>query len=199
MTVSLYLPGRSPVHRLPPAAKLAALPLAAVGLLAVDGFVPLLVVLAGVAALHALAGVPAATVAGSIRPAVVVLGAVLLAHGLLGDWAGGAVVVLRLGILLLLAALMTLTTRVSAMVDLLEQACRPLRPFGVRPARMALVVAMTIRFIPLLAGKAERIREAQRARGAERHLVVLVVPLLVAALRMADDLGDALAARGFDG
>lgn len=55
---------------------------------------------------------------------------------------------------------------------------------------------MTIRFVLLLGELLERIREAQRARGLERPGVAVAAPLLVHTLLFADDLGDALTARG---
>jgi biotin transport system permease protein len=70
--------------------------------------------------------------------------------------------------------------------------------FGVRPARIGLVIAMTLRFIPLVADQAARIREAQAARGADGLRLTLVVPLLVQVLRMAAAVGEALDARGAD-
>jgi biotin transport system permease protein len=60
------------------------------------------------------------------------------------------------------------------------------------------VIAMTLRFIPLVAERAARIREAQSARGADRVRLGLVVPLLVAVLRLATTVGEALDARGAD-
>ena len=74
--------------------------------------------------------------------------------------------------------------------------------FGVRPARVGLVIAMTLRFIPLVAERADRIREAQAARGGRCAVRVrwalTVVPLLVQVLRLAHTLGEALDARGAD-
>ena len=60
---------------------------------------------------------------------------------------------------------------------------------GVRPARIGLVLAMALRFIPLVAERADRIREAQAARGGStrglRGLRTTVVPLLVQVLQLA--------------
>ena len=55
---------------------------------------------------------------------------------------------------------------------------------------------MTISTIPVLARLASDVREAQRARGGGRQPAHFVVPFLVVALKHADELGDALAARG---
>ena len=40
--------------------------------------------------------------------------------------------------------------------------------------------------------------EAQRARGLDRSAIALLVPLLIKTLKMADNLSDAIDARGYD-
>ena len=52
--------------------------------------------------------------------------------------------------------------------------------------------------VPVVAGLAREVREAQIARAATHSVRAFAVPLLVRALRDADAIGDALAARGFD-
>jgi biotin transport system permease protein len=110
--------------------------------------------------------------------------------------------VLRLLALVLAAAVVTATTRVTAMVAVVERACRPLEWVGVRPARIGLVIAMALRFIPLIAERADRIRDAQAARGGSvrglRGLRTTVVPLLVQVLQLAHTVSEALDARGAD-
>jgi biotin transport system permease protein len=87
---------------------------------------------------------------------------------------------------------------VTALVAVVEWLAGPLRVVGVRPARVGLVVAMTLRFIPLLAERAARIREAQAARGAERMRLGVLVPLVISVLQLAHTLSEALDARGAD-
>jgi biotin transport system permease protein len=94
----------------------------------------------------------------------------------------------------------TATTPVSAMVALAERLCAPLRFVGVRPARVGLVIAMALRFLPLVAERADRIREAQAARGGAvrglRAVTTTVVPLVVQLLQLAHTVSEALDARG---
>lgn len=97
-----------------------------------------------------------------------------------------------------LAALITLTTRVPALLDATERALAPLRRFGVDPAGVALLLAMTVTTIPVIAGFAASLREAQRARGVPVRATTFVVPLLVLSLKHSDALADALAARGIE-
>jgi biotin transport system permease protein len=106
--------------------------------------------------------------------------------------------VLRLTLLLLLGTWMTLTVRVSALMEAIEQGLEPLRRWGVNPAQVSLMVSMALRFVPLLSEQLQEIKAAQRARGLEGNTLALMVPFLVKTLRMADDLTDALEARGYD-
>lgn len=67
-----------------------------------------------------------------------------------------------------------------------------------RPGRIAFLIGLTLRFIPLIREKAEEIRAAQRARGVERRPLALLLPLLLKTLTMADAISEALDARGFE-
>ena len=104
----------------------------------------------------------------------------------------------RVVIVLLLAAIVTLSTRTTEILDAVERALRPLRRFGVNPDRIGLMLALTIRTVPVIAGLAGELRDAQRARTGRLSVKAFVVPLLVQSLRHADDTADALAARGVE-
>lgn len=102
----------------------------------------------------------------------------------------------RVVAVILIAALITLTTRVPDLLDAIERSLSPLRRFGVDPTSIGLLFALTITAIPVIRGFAFTIREAQRARGARTRLSTFAVPLLVLSLKHADDVADALTARG---
>ena len=97
---------------------------------------------------------------------------------------------------ILLAGLLTLTTRVTDLLDAVERMLAPFRRLGVDPQRVALLLTVTLNTLPVLARLATGVREAQRARGARAGIVTFVVPFLVVSLKHADELGDALTARG---
>jgi biotin transport system permease protein len=97
---------------------------------------------------------------------------------------------------LLLAALLTLTTPASVLLDATERGLQLLRHVGVDPERAALLLAITLGTIPVLARIAHEVRVAQRARGAGTSLRTFAIPFLVMSLRHADQVGEALTARG---
>ncbi|MEU4705672.1 energy-coupling factor transporter transmembrane protein EcfT [Nocardia salmonicida] len=197
--IGLYCPGDSLLHRLPAGVKLALL---LVSILAMTVFVrgPLgvLVAVAAVVGLFALARVSWRVAFAQVRP-VLWMTAIIGVFQLLTTSPQRAVVVC--GVLLVsvaLAALVTVTTRVTAMLDALTRALGPLRRVGVNPERVSLLLALAIRCVPLLAQIVHDVGEARRARGVSWSATALVTPVLVRALRTADAMGEALAARGVD-
>jgi len=97
-----------------------------------------------------------------------------------------------------IASLVTLTTRVSEMLDVCQRLLRPFRRFGVDPDRVGLVLALAIRCIPLLVDIVSAVSDARKARGKGFSLRAMAAPAVVRALRSADAMGDALIARGVD-
>jgi biotin transport system permease protein len=203
MTLALYVPRASPVHRTPAGAKLLALAGLGVLVFAVPTLTVAVGALAGVVLLGLLvARLPAGLLARQARAVAVWVVAIIAVHALVTDVLTGLEAALRLLALVLAAAVVTATTRVTAMVAVVERVCAPLRFVGVRPARIGLVLAMALRFIPLVAERADRIREAQAARGGAvrglRGVTTTVVPLLVQVLQLAHTVSEALDARGAD-
>jgi biotin transport system permease protein len=203
VTLALYVPRASVVHRTPAGGKLLAL----IGLSVLVFAVPTMPVVAGSLAAVVVLGLvvarlPVATLARQARAVLWWLVAIFVMHAFLTDVWTGTLTVVRLLTLVLAAAVVTATTRVSEMVAVIERVCRPLELVGVRPARIGLVIAMALRFIPLLVERADRIREAQAARGGParglRGLRTTVVPLLVQVLQLAHTVAEALDARGAD-
>jgi biotin transport system permease protein len=203
MTLALYVPRASVVHRAPAGAKLLALAGLSVLVFAVPTLPVVVGALVGVVLLGVLvARLPAAVLGRQTRAVLWWLVALFVLHSLVTDVLTGTLTVLRLLALVLAAAVVTATTRVTAMVAVIERVCGPLRWVGVRPARIGLVIAMALRFIPLISERADRIREAQAARGGSvrglRGLTRTVVPLLVQVLQLAHTVSEALDARGAD-
>jgi biotin transport system permease protein len=203
VTLSLYVPRASPVHRMPAGWKLLALAGLSVLVFAVPTLPVVLGALTAVVVLGlGVARLPVAVLGRQVRAVLWLLVALFVMHAVLTDVLTGALTVLRLLTLVLAAAVVTATTRVTAMVAVIERICRPLQWVGVRPARIGLVISMALRFIPLITERADRIREAQAARGGStrslRGLATTTVPLLVQVLQLAHTVSEALDARGAD-
>jgi biotin transport system permease protein len=103
---------------------------------------------------------------------------------------------LRMLTLIWLANLVTLTTRMDAMMDAVMPALSPLRLVGVAPHRIAFTVALFVRFVPVLMAVLNSLLEAWKSRGGGRAVWRLAIPMLINAIRMSDHVSEALAARG---
>lgn len=198
MTLGLYVPRESPLHRLRPAPKLVAVLVAGVVVFWVRDWRVLLALLALTLSLYGLARLGWRASWVQLRPSLGVLLFLFVVQSLLADVESGAVTVLRFGVLLLLSSLVTLTTRVSDLLAALERAMQPLARVGVNPARVSLAVSLTLRFIPVVVQTVNDVRDAQRARGIEKNMVALTVPVIVRTLKMADDVADAIEARSWE-
>ena len=196
--LSLYVAGDSFVHRLPAGTKLLMLFAGSIALFAVSGIPVHAGELLAVAGLFRVARLPWRETLHQLRPALLFLVPIFLFHVFLTDWVLGLETVLRIVVLLALAVLVTLTTKLSDMIDVVERAARPLRHVGINPSKVGMMLSMVIRFVPLMMREAQEILEAQRARGLDRSAIALLVPLLIKTLKMADDLSDAIEARGYD-
>jgi biotin transport system permease protein len=196
--LGLYIDRDSAIHALAPGVKMLALALSALALIAVDDWRILAAILAAVLGLFAVARLPAREVVVQLRPVLFLGLFFFVIHWLLVGWQSGLVTVLRFTILVSMAVVITLTTRVSDMVDALEGGLRPLRVIGVNPAKISLMISLAIRFVPLLVDLVREIQAAQQARGLERSVTAVAVPLIVKTLRMASVLTDAIESRGYD-
>ena len=196
--IALYLPGRSILHRAPAGVKLLAL-LALALLISLWPHTGVTIALAGlvVVALYAFALLPPVVLLRQLWLAkwIVVL-MVVTQLVFLTPW-DALVNTVRVVSIVLLAALLTLTTRSEELLAALETGMRPLARLGADPRRIGLTFSLAISMLPVVAGIAERVRDAQRARGVRLGFRI-VVPVLVLALRHADDVADALSARGAD-
>ena len=195
--LTLTSPVETWAHRVPAGAKLAAMALATTGLFALDAPSALAAALALTVALHLTGGLRFA-VAGlwllrPLWPFILIVG---VWHLWTGDIAGGATVLLRMVTAVALANFVTMTTRLSDMLAVIERLARPLRPLGLSPRRLAIAVALVIRFIPVMLDRLEQIGASWRARSPRRPRWRVLVPATLAALDDADRTAEALRARG---
>ena len=184
-------------HRLAAGPKLAAMALATTGLFALNTPLPLALAGLGTMLLYATGGLRFASIGLALLrplwPFVLIVG---LWHLYTDERQAGAVVLLRMGTAVALANFVTMTTRLSDMLAVFQQLLRPLQPLGLSPQRVALAMALVIRFIPVMLDRLAQISESWRARSPRRPRWRVLVPATLAALDDADRVAEALRARG---
>lgn len=198
MTLSDYVPGNSFIHRLPSGIKILFLALVGTLLFVFPLLAIVLSTLAVVAVFYPLAGIGPRIMLLQLKPLLWVLVLLFAVQWWMVDWLSGVLVVARLSALLLLAALVTLTTRTTDMIDALESGLSWLRFLRINPAKVSLALSLALRFIPVLAAITAEVREAQKARGLDRSVIAVAIPVIVRTLKMADDIAAALEARAYD-
>ena len=118
---------------------------------------------------------------------------------------------LRIILLIFISSVLTYTTTPNDLTDGIESLLSPLKYIGLKNAVHTLAMMMTIalRFIPTLIEEAEKIMNAQKARGADlesggliqrvKALIPILIPLLISSVRRASELAEAMECRCYNG
>ncbi|NLM37576.1 MAG: energy-coupling factor transporter transmembrane protein EcfT [Firmicutes bacterium] len=219
-----YLPGHSFLHRLDARAKLLCLFLLMAAVIGAPSLWGYALVLAVVALLILLSGLPLRSAVAPVRGVYLFLLVIWLMNALFFDgedvlFSWGIIQLTRGGmeqgfrvaanvvLVLILGNLLTMTTLPTQVAAALASLTKPLARVGVPTEEVGMIISVAIQFIPTLLEEAELIKMAQTARGArfeskklvERatSLLPLVVPIFVSAFRRAEELALAMEARGY--
>ena len=195
--ISLTSDLRTPWHRLPAGPKLLALCLFTLAIFYVDTLLWAGAACLGVAALYLPGGL--AFLRQGLRllkPLWFFAALVAIWHMITDEPALAALIILRLAAAIGAANLVTLTTRLDDMMAVVERLMRALRVPASFSRRLALAVALLIRFTPILTQKGGALVLAWRARSARRPGWRLVLPFALTALDDAEQVADAIKARG---
>jgi biotin transport system permease protein/energy-coupling factor transport system permease protein len=119
----------------------------------------------------------------------------------------GTLQLCRFILLFLTASLLTMSTSLTEITMAVEHLLRPLKIFRISSDNVALMLSMALRFVPLLQREMLQVREAAASRGADwahsrlidkiRWIVYLGTPLTLGVMRRADELAEAMEARGY--
>jgi len=123
----------------------------------------------------------------------------------------GGLLILRFSVIMLGLSLFSCTTTTTQLLHGIEHLLRPLQKLRFPAHEFALIVNISIRFIPILAEEAEKLMKAQASRGADfgagrmgfikrmRRMFPLFIPLFVQSLKHAYRLVEAMEARCYTG
>lgn len=117
-------------------------------------------------------------------------------------------VTMKIFLMILIVTILTSTTSSIQLTYALEDILNPLRIFRLPINEWSTTIALAIRFIPSLLDESNKIMNAQASRGLdfsngnfkEKILSIssLIVPLFSIAFRKADELANAMEARGYN-
>jgi biotin transport system permease protein len=195
--ISLTSPIETKAHSWSAGLKLALLCLSTFLLFIIDDLIIAGAVLGGVITLYVLPGTKFMRY-GLLQlrilwPFILI---VLVWHAWIIELSQGALIVFRMVSAVALANLVTMTTKLSDMVDVVHFLVSPLRRFGLNPRALELAIALVVRMTPVLLQKGQGLTMAWRARSTKRSGWKIILPFTLIALDDADHVAEALRARG---
>lgn len=224
--IGSFYPGVSPLYRFDARAKLLCFALLIAAIVCTRAAVGYVAVCAVAAAVIWASGLPLGVVFGAFRRLWQFLLVIFIMNALffsaerpLWRWwilslsvegiAQGVRVVVNVMLLVVLGNVLLGTTRPMEITNALSSLLRPLKYIGVPVQDVSMILTVAIRFIPALLLETDKIRLAQTARGAQfdsrrlldraRSALPLVVPIFITAFKRAEDLAQAMEARGYRG
>ena len=113
----------------------------------------------------------------------------------------------RLMLMIMITTILTATTKPLDLTLGIEDLLAPFKRFKVPAHEIAMMISIALRFIPTLIEETDRIMKAQASRGVDLQegkfkekimaILSLIVPLFVSSFQRAEDLADAMEARGY--
>jgi len=226
MIFGRYIPGNSFVHKLDPRSKLSFVFLFIIGVFLANNTVTYAVLLGFTLFVILSSRIRLYFLFNGLKPILFLIIFTLLMHifftkegALLVDWKfikiyeeglrQGIFISIRFLVLVLLTSILTLTTSPISITDGMEDLLGPFKRFKLPVHELALMMSISLRFIPTLMDETDKILKAQLARGSDistgsikqriRAVIPLLVPLFVSAFKRAEDLAVAMEVRGYRG
>ena len=218
MNLGQYIPTGSIIHRLDPRAKLLSMLLIISAIFPSKTYLGVLLWLGVLAGLIGASKISWRAVLRSAKPVFFLAVFTLIFHVITGLFRNGDIIgaiipgvfmSIRLVILMMFAVMLPLTTSPLELADGLDAMFRPLERFRFPANEASMMIAMALRFIPLLMEETDRIMRAQISRGARlehgnifqrvKSFMPILIPLIIIIFRRADEIAVAMEARGYDG
>lgn len=118
------------------------------------------------------------------------------------------VILFRLTSMVFLSSILTMSTKPLDLTLGIEQLLSPLKRIGFPAHEVAMMISIALRFIPTLVDETNKIMIAQTSRGVDfqsnklrvkiKAVVSLLIPLFVASFKRAEELANAMEARGYN-
>jgi len=224
LTIGRYIVSDSPIHRLDPRAKLISVLIVSLSIFFLRNIWSYCVLAIFLLAIIFLARLSIKLVLKGLMPLAWIIGFTFLLHlfftpgkeiATLGPLriteqglSQGTFITLRLIFLILVASLLTLSTSPEKLTRGLEFILSPLKVVGISSHKIAMMMSLSLRLVPLLFEETERLINAQKSRGIDfshknpfkriQSIISILLPLLVSLFRRADQFAQAMESRAYD-
>jgi energy-coupling factor transport system permease protein len=207
LTIGKYIPKNSTIHNLDPRAKMISVLFQVTSVMLVKNLLGYIIPVAFFVLFMALSRIKPVVYLRSLKSMWFLIVFAVVVQYFIGGISSSLYIGLRLSLIFLFATMFTYTTppllTARGIVDILKY-------FGVKDEQredFGMMLAISIRFIPILLDEADRIIKAQISRGAKYSekglrnklsaITSIIIPLLVSSLRKAEELSLALQARKY--
>jgi energy-coupling factor transport system permease protein len=224
--IGKYVPGYSLIHRMDPRSKLVMIFVFVFIVFLANNFLTYMVLGLFTLVIVLLTKLPIRFLLRGLRPVLWIIlftfilhlfvtkeGEILLELGYFRIYEEGlkqgVYISLRFLYLILMTTILTLTTTPIEITDGMESLLAPFKKLGLPVHELALMMSISLRFIPTLMEETDKILKAQMARGVDfasgpvkdrlKAVVPLLVPLFISAFKRAEELATAMEARGYKG
>ena len=223
-TLGRYLPLDSPIHKLDPRMKIIAMLIMLVSIFINAGWIGYGIIFVVMTFVILLAKLSFSFIWKAMKPMLFMLcfllvsnilvirtGSVLLTIGSFSIYTDAVFqtlyIAVRLLLMIMITTCLTATTKPMDMTLGIEDILAPLKKIHVPAHEIAMLISIALRFIPDLIDETQRIMKAQQSRGVDMQegtlkekisaILSLIVPLFVSAFQRAEDLANAMEARGY--
>ncbi|MDR3214697.1 MAG: energy-coupling factor transporter transmembrane protein EcfT [Bacilli bacterium] len=225
ITIGAYIPVNSIIHRLHPLAKILSLILLLTGVFLIHNIMVFLVstlfilILILIARLSPLQLVKQIKVLYFMFIFLFILNIFMLRTGEVALIIKGypiywqainqtIIILFRLISMIILSSILTMSTKPLDLTLGIEQCFMPLKRFHFPAHEIAMMISIALRFIPTLVEETNKIMIAQTSRGVDfksnkfkvkiKAVIALLIPLFVASFKRAEELANAMEARGYN-
>lgn len=224
ITLGRYIPMDSPIHKMDPRAKILAMLFILIAIFFPAGWIGYAILFAIVSFVIIIAKLKFSFIWRSMKPMLFMLFFLLIINSLATKtgkplFSIGTLVIysdailntlyiaVRLLLMIMITTCLTATTKPLEMTLGIEDLLMPFSKIGVPAHEIAMLISIALRFIPDLIDETQRIMKAQESRGVDLKegkikekimaILSLIVPLFVSAFQRAEDLANAMEARGY--
>lgn len=224
ITLGRYIPLDSVIHRMDPRAKIMAMLMVMISIFFPAGWIGYGILFAAACTAIITAKLSFTFIWKAMKPMLMMLiflfvinmmftktGTVLLEIGPVVLYSDALFqtlyIAVRLLLMIMITTCLTATTKPLDMTLGIEDLLKPFKRIHVPAHEIAMLISIALRFIPDLIDETMRIMKAQESRGVdlkegkimERIMAILslIVPLFVSAFQRAEDLANAMEARGY--
>lgn len=226
MIIGRFVPGNSIMHQMDPRSKLIMIFIFVCVVFLANNLFTYLILTAYTSLIVGLSRVSLRYIINGLKPVLWLILFTFLLHIFLtkegdilfelgwfqlyeGGLTQGIFISMRFFLLIVMTSLLTLTTTPIEITDGIETILAPLKKVKFPVHELALMMSISLRFIPTLMQETDKIMKAQIARGVDfssgpirervQAIIPLLIPLFISSFKRAEELAIAMEARGYRG